>query len=255
MTLLFVRHGIREATEFKLEDKLSIPGYIYSYQLGKFIRSRFGVPTLIAADAETERTIATGFAISEGCGQPNVKFIKDYFSNPYKDLNYSRKLLENVDGTWIDDDGKLQGRIENLNVMAQKAIFAKLSGDYIATNDEIENAYSLKQQILFSPRVIKKQGDKLFKKIDRLLRTEKLSVLVGHDESNISILAETLGYSFECPNYASNFIPPNSGFVFKLKKDQIEVSILYLGLNGEYNFKEYDRFSLVPTLQDQKVVH
>ena len=95
----------------------------------------------------------------------------------------------------------------------------------------MENAFDLKEKIVYSD--IGKDSE-IFPKINTLLKNQKLSVLIGHDETNIGLLALYFGKQFNVPGYESGYIPPNSGFIFLKEANFIRIEIIYLSLSGKF---------------------
>lgn len=276
--LIFIRHGIRglslleTTTEhcvpyFAPSNNLSLYGYLYSYKLGAFIKNRYGEPSLIYPNNDSERTISTGIAIAKGCGSKEIKFskqVKDpYYMNNYKftadDIEKSRELLKNKqteiekikvvivkclpciklsNDTEITDKGTIIGLLKELNILINVPSFSKLSNSNIhidCDNKLIESAFNIKHDILFLPDIVTQLGMKLIGGIHYLLQKEKLSVLIGHGDNNLAIIGRFLDKTFNAPHYAKGYIPANSGYIFTLKDEHIDINIIYLDTGGEFN--------------------
>jgi len=249
---------------YNYQHELSLYGHIYSFLLGKYIKEKIGKATLVYPDNSTERTIATAIAFAKGNDVCQVKYPvnKDqYFEDTHQitqsDITYSRFKLEEENqnihtianeikkclpcvildqSTTIDDTGKISGLLAQLDVLSQVPSFSKLSKTCIKFNCDkqlVQSAFTIKQQVSYSQSIIDELGSKLLGGINTLIHDEKLSVLVGHDDKNIYILGEKMGKTFHAPGYAPGYIPPNSGFVFTLKKI-IFASISFIFVIVEY---------------------
>ncbi len=256
--LILVRHGIRgieniNSPFFAPEDNLSFFGQIYSYKLGKYIRRKYGVPTLIYPDNNTERTISTGIAIAKGCKVNKISLAVEVPDPLFSEVfnfnleNIRRMLLESkkeidkladsVGMTGKSDvhlkGGKIvvSGLLKDLAELSNVPSFSKLSKTENSLSNKIEKAFSIKEKIIYSDVA---KDTEIMGKINTLLKKEKLSVLIGHDETNIALLSLYFGKEFSVPGYESGYVPPNSGFIFLKEGDFIRVEIIYLSTSGKF---------------------
>ena len=258
--LILVRHGIRgieniNSPFFAPKANLSFFGQIYSYKFGKYVRKHYGIPTLIYPDNNTERTISTGIAIAKSCKISQIS-VGVKVPDPFFSEKIERKYLEGmkrrlftlnekierlgekvgVAGEMSDieiENGKvyITGLLKDLAELSNVPSFCRLSKIENSLCKDVEKAFDLKEKIVYSD-ICKRS--KLFPKIQSLLNREKLSVLIGHDETNIGLLSLYFGKEFNVPGYACGYIPPNSGFIFFKEGNSIRIQIIYLALSGKF---------------------
>ncbi len=256
--LILIRHGIRgieniNSPFFAPEDNLSFFGQIYSYKLGKYIRRKYGVPTLIYPDNNTERTISTGIAIAKGCKirkislavevpDPlfseffnfNLENIRERLLESKRDIDNLAVGLEMTGESSVElKSGKivLSGLLKDLAELSNVPSFSKLSKTENFLSNKIEKAFSIKEKIIYSDVATETE---IMGKINTLLKKEKLSVLIGHDETNIALLSLYFGKQFSVPGYESGYVPPNSGFIFLKEGNFIRIEIIYLSTSGKF---------------------
>ena len=266
--MIFVRHGVRgiEGSEvmYAVGENLSFYGQIYSYKLGKYIRKKYGVIDMIYPDNNTERTIATGIAIAKG-NRINEIYLSEEKSDPFfsvkvdKDPNELRKRLEENKGK-IEELGKeinlerknrnIQELLKALSSLCNVPAFSKLSKMKCEISKSVENICLIKEKILYGD-VFGNLGRDMMNNITYLLKRNKLSVLVGHDESNIGLLSLYFNKTFSVDGYCPGYIPPNSGFIFTLCENKVKIDILYLTTEGKFKVKSY---KCIPNIFEEKEI-
>lgn len=279
--LIFVRHGVRGLKKlgeadlhlpfFGLEHILSLYGHIHSLKMGKYIKKRYGVPTLIYPDNDSERTIHSAIAIAKGSSLNRISLAKEendpFFIDDYlkkkEDIEEMRAILSQnkerievikkyvadkfpflhlKEETEVTEDGLIHGLLNQLNILCQIPSFSSLS--LIPVNGEIdplliENSFSIKQPIKYPSASVQHIGSRLWNGILHLLKKEKLTVIVGHDSRHLGLLASWFQIPFSAPDYALGYIPANSGFIFTLDEDIVKIEILYITREGKFKTTEY----------------
>jgi hypothetical protein len=270
---------------FNVEDKLSLYGHIISFNQGRSIKDQFKIKPSFILASNKERTIATAIAIGKGSKKNKIWFRdsdedEDFFKdkpsvstdsliisneklNKYeKKIHKTRDILlkkfdylklpvkSNIVETG-PDAGNLEGLIKDLNIFSQYPIFSQLSNiktTLVEESDRIEKCKKFAIEVIYStPSTFLENGFRMLKGIISLLFTQKLSVVIGHDDG-INVLAKTLGKEFQIENHIKNFIPPNSGFLFILTDSNIIIELITVS-NDEAKLKMY------PYLEIEKPIH
>ena len=252
--MIFVRHGVRgvegSETMYAVGENLSLFGQLYSYKLGKYIRKKYGKIDLIYPDNNTERTIATGIAIAKG-NQVNEIYLSEEKSDPFfsvdveteyveKRLQESKDKIEEL-AKEINLEKKDVGELlKDLSNLCNVPAFSKLSLSFgkCKVPKSVENICLIKEKILYGDGQL---GKDMMEKIIYLLKLKRnrLSVLIGHDESNIGLLSLFFHKTFAVEGYCPGYIPPNSGFIFTLCENKVKIDILYLTIHGKFKVKPY----------------
>ena len=300
--LLLIRHGIRgvplgnDCPLLASAQNITNEGHRQTYYLGKYIKRKYGKPSLIYPDIASDRTIDSAIDIAKSCKVARIflpipskaplyhetesikakrligehrydEFFdtsllvpKDFISKSQEKLLFYHSIINNLtqktktlfpnitipDSTTIDEQGKTVGSIEKLKRLYTIAVFTKLSHrkhpllKLLPLLAPIRNiSYTLNNPTYQS---IKPIGDYFLPGLIHFLKTEPLSIIVGHD-NNVSLLSYYLHKKFSAPEYGLNYIPPDSGFILTLDESHahIIIEIIYQKLSNR-------KFKIIPYL-------
>jgi len=274
--IIFVRHGLRGIGNIHNVPPDHIPylgkgksltfnGYIYSAQLGKYIKNTFGNPDFIYGDITDERTVSSTIAIAHGCDKKDIHFAKSKRDNFFKISSiitpdtieqvsqnikkYSDSMNETAlimreqyheinisNPTKINDKGKITGIVTDMSKLSLLPYSLRLAGQMTIKNEYAFESGHLFMWLIKQP-LINITSD-LFDGIVSLLYKHQLGILVGHDYS-IDTLAYYLEKEYKLPNHPPYYVPPNSGLIFTLFDSHIQIEYIYLDYDGKFHLLDY----------------
>ena len=254
-------------------SNLNITGYTYSLEVGKFIKRKIGIPDIIYADISTSRTIDTAIALAQGSNNEFISVVNDnndpYFNPETKtteeSIKQSKEILKNNDKiiqsikekaekilpcltleekSYINKKNNAPlGLINQEYTLSTTMLFAEVSG--------IKDPLLMKRNLIASIQpinwlasypnrdTIKDAAKFLLGGVQYFLDNYKLSVIVGHHH-NINMITQYYKNSFQVPEFPEYWVPPNSGLIFTVYRDKINIEILYLNKN---------RFKIIPYME------
>lgn len=250
---------------FTLDEHLALYGHLYSYKLGQFIHERYGQPTFIYGNIGAERTVSTTVAVAKGSGVDKIwlhEGNKDNFFDStfamtpeimqgikrevaeYRGLvaeiaQVAKKLVPcfYTTPTVVNDNGKVSGELEQVGKLGNTVAFAELSDistPLVKASKALQTITHIKYLVLHpTEETYIPFSQKLLVAILSLLEKERLSIFCGHD-TNISNIARYFDSIYTVGRYGPGFVPPNSGYVFTLREEDLIVETIWLAPEGNF---------------------
>lgn len=286
--VIFIRHGVRgfptppsptaplNPEPLLLADKqnLNLFGHLHSYELGKWILSKFGKPDFLYGDVTVSRTVDTSVSIGYGAGVKEIFLSKEktdlYFNPPavqtvetivatqallkkYEDqLQKIRHVLEKFSDTGnLEKESSynistgfvtgLEPQAYTLGALMLLGRYGKINSPYLQCRDEISPIVPINWNLTYpTESSVAESATSFLDGVCRCLGKYKVSVLVGHEHNAIT-LAKYFHQPYKVPDFPDFWIPPNSGFLFTLCGSDIGIQQLYLSPDGKFHLRDYGK--------------
>lgn len=151
----------------------------------------------------------------------------------------------------IDENGHVQGLVNKLNKLFTIIVFTRMSRLPPSKNLVLKSEKWMElYHVLLQSKAnvwraqcplrisIQEAGQNLMRGIIHLLNKYRTSVLIGHD-TNINIISQFLGKKYEAPGLPPLEIFPNSGFVFCLYHNCLEIDYIFIGFDHKLHTAQY----------------